>query len=69
MGVSKEHADPFAMQYLQATIGDWIYYPKTKICGLVIGVDKQTSFMQIHVFNTMDLKWVIQSNFGQYKVL
>ena len=67
--MSKEHADPFAAQFPNAGIDDWIYYPKTKICGLVIGVDKQTSFMQIHVFGTMDLKWVIQSNFGQYKVL
>ena len=63
------NADPFAAQYPQASIGDWVYYPKTKICGLVIGIDNQTGFMQVHDFKTMNLRWVTMNNFGQYKVL
>ena len=67
--VIKDNADPFAAQHEQASLGDWVYYPKTKLCGLVIGLDNQTGFMQIHCVRTMDLRWMTQSNFGQYKVL
>ena len=67
--VKSIHTDPFAAQHPQASIGDWVYYPKTKICGLVIGIDSQTGFMQVHDFKTMDLRWVTMNNFGQYKVL
>ena len=67
--VKSIHTDPFAAQHPQASIGDWVYYPKTKICGLVIGIDNQTGFMQLHDFKTMNLRWVTMNNFGQYKVL
>ena len=67
--VKSIHTDPFAAQHPQASIGDWVYYPKTKLCGLVIGIDNQTGFMQVHDFKTMDLRWVTKNNFGQYKVL
>ena len=64
-----DNTDPFAAQYDQAGLGDWVYYPKTKVCGLVIGIDNQTGFMQIHCLRTMNLRWVTTNNFGQYKVL
>ena len=67
--VIDDNTDPFAAQYEQAVLGDWVYYPKTKLCGLVIGLDNQTGFMQIHCFRTMNLRWVTSNNFGQYKVL
>ena len=67
--VIDDNTDPFAAQYDQAVLGDWVYYPKTKLCGLVIGLDNQTGFMQIHCFRTMNLRWVTSNNFGQYKVL
>ena len=67
--VIDDNTDPFVAQYDQAVLGDWVYYPKTKLCGLVIGLDNQTGFMQIHCFRTMNLRWVTSNNFGQYKVL
>ena len=67
--VKSIHTDPFAAQHPQASIGDWVYYPKTKLCGLVIGIDNQTGFMQLHDFKSMNLRWVTMNNFGQYKVL
>ena len=67
--VIDDNTDPFAAQYEQASLGDWVYYPKTKVCGLVIGIDNQTGFMQIHCIRTMNLRWVTTNNFGQYKVL
>ena len=67
--MSRDIADPFAAQYEQAGLGDWVYYPKTKLCGLVIGIDNQTGFMQIHCFKTMRLRWLTIHNLGQYKVL
>jgi hypothetical protein len=63
------NADPFAAQHPQAVLGQWVYYPKTKICGLVIGVDNQTGFMQVHDFKTMKLRWVTMNNFGQYTLV
>jgi len=67
--VRDDNIDPFAAPPQEATVGDWIYYPKTKLCGLVIGLDSQTGFMQVHCFETMNLRWVTTNNFGQYKVL
>ena len=67
--MSGDSIDPFAAQYNEADIGDWVFYPKTKLCGLVIGLDSQTGFMQVHCFNTMNLRWLTVHNFGQYKVL
>jgi len=67
--VSTDCIDPFANQLPQATLGDWLYYPKTKFCGLVIGIDNQTGFIQIHCFKTMKIKWLQKNNFGQYIIL
>tara|TARA_A100000172_G_scaffold81156_1_gene73431 strand:- start:7505 stop:7708 length:204 start_codon:yes stop_codon:yes gene_type:complete len=67
--VREDNIDPFAAQFPQATVDEWVYYPKTKLCGLVIGVDNQTGFMQVHCFETMDLRWLTIYNFGQYLVL
>ena len=64
-----DNIDPFEAPPQEATVGDWIYYPKTKLCGLVIGLDSQTGFMQVHCFETMNLRWLTVHNFGQYKVL
>jgi len=69
MGVSEEHTEHLDEQHPQAKVGDWVLYTKTKLCGLVIGVDNQTGFMQVHCFNTMNLRWLTIHNFGQYKVL
>jgi hypothetical protein len=69
IGVSKDNTDPLTIQHTQADIGDWVFYPKTKLCGLVIGLDSQTGFMQVHCFETMNLRWLTVHNFGQYKVL
>lgn len=69
MGVSTGHAEYLEVQHPQANLGDWVYYPKTKVCGLVIGLDVQTGFMQIHCLKTMNLRWLTLHNFGQYKVI
>lgn len=52
-----------------AAVGDWVYYPKTKVTGLVILIDSTTKFMKIQRLVTMDYKWRTICNFGQYKVL
>jgi hypothetical protein len=44
--VSTDYIDPFANQLPQATLGDWLYYPKTKFCGLVIG-NKEVERVQV----------------------
>jgi len=55
--------------YKRAGRGDWVFYPKTKVFGLVIEVDNQTGFMQVHCFKTMKMRWLTVHNFGQYKVV
>jgi hypothetical protein len=59
----------FAAKHKEVRLGDWVYYPKMKICGLVIGLDNQTGFMKVHCFKTMELRWFTKSNFGQYMIL
>ena len=53
----------------QAAVDDWVYYPKTKVTGLVILIDSKTKFMKIQRLVTMDYQWRTICNFGQYKVL
>jgi len=53
----------------QAGVGDWVYYPKSKVMGLVILIDGKTKFMKIQRLVTMDYQWRNICNFGQYKVL
>tara|TARA_R110000796_G_scaffold251712_1_gene383776 strand:- start:407 stop:610 length:204 start_codon:yes stop_codon:yes gene_type:complete len=67
--VSKDNTDPFSNQFPAAQVGDWVYFSKTKITGLVIELDKKTSGMRVHCFNTMEIRWFVNKNYGHYKVL
>ena len=61
--------DPFAAQFRQAEIGEWIYYPRTRTMGLVKSIHYETGFMIVHCFGTMKERWFKRKNMGQYMVL
>jgi len=67
--MTTDDRDPFTSPYQIAKKDDWVYFPRTKIIGLVISVDRKTNSMRVHCFNSMNLRWFINNNFGQYKVL
>ena len=67
--MSMQSADPFSCQFSIAKVGDWVYFTKTKITGLVIELDEKTSGMRVHCFGTMKIRWFVNQNYGHYKVL
>jgi len=67
--VSKDNADPFATQFPTAVVGNWVYFTKTKVTGLVIALDDKTGGMRVHCFGSMRVRWYVNKNYGQYKVL
>ena len=69
IGVSKDNTDPFTAQFPTAEVGDWVYFSKTKITGLVIELDEKTSGMRVHCFGSMRVRWFVNKNYGHYKVL
>lgn len=67
--MSKATTATVAVPFPQAGVDDWVYYPKSKVTGLVILIDSKTKFMKIQRLVTMDYQWRTICNFGQYKVL
>ena len=67
--MNKYDAAPFSTQFPTAEVGDWVYFSKTKITGLVIELDEQTSGMRVHCFGSMKVRWFVNKNYGHYKVL
>ena len=67
--MSKATTATVAVPLPQAGVGDWVYYPKSKVMGLVILIDGKTKFMKIQRLITMDYQWRTICNLGQYKVL
>jgi hypothetical protein len=64
-----DETDPFAAQFRQAEIGEWIYYPRTRTIGLVRSIHYETGFMIVHCFGSMKERWFKRKNMGQYRVL
>lgn len=67
--MNKDDLDPFSARFPTAKVGDWVYFSKTKITGLVIELDGETNGMRVHCFGSMRFRWFVNKNYGHYKVL
>ena len=69
VGVNRDDADPFSTRVPAAKVGDWVYFSKTKITGLVIELDDKTNGMRVHCFGSMRVRWFVNPNYGHYQIL